>query len=243
MSRRIWESPSQPVKRRRSPAPQSAPGGRADAPLGDLRFRALLSDDDWQSLPLATRRRFSKRLADGQSAIYLGTMVRAFISPIGWVLANVARLIGGPLPVGRDVDVPFIVTVTEEMATGGQIWTRICTRRHRFPQVIHSSKRFSGPTGLEEYIGFGLSVALTILVEDRSLRFRSAGYFLKIGSRRLRWPDWAAPGTLTVGHADLGEGEFLFTLELVHPRFGHLIDHAAVFREAAPQGPQPCADV
>ena len=88
-------------------------------------------------------------------------------------------------------------------------------------------------TGLEEYIGFGISVALTILVVDGSLHFRSAGYFLKVGSLRLRLPDWAAPGTLTVAHTDQGRGEFIFTLELAHRRLGRLIDHAAVFREVA----------
>jgi len=208
-------------------------GDIPDHALGDLRFRSLLSDDDWQRLPICTRRRFSKRLADGQTTVYVGTMVKAWFSRLGLVLARAALLIGGPLPVGRDIDVPFIVTVTEEMATGGQIWTRICSRRQSFPQVIHSSKRFSGPTGLEEYIGFGISVGLNILVEDRSLRFRSAGYFFRIGRRCFRLPDWITPGILTVGHTDLGEGEFVFTLELVHPRFGSLIDQAAVFREFA----------
>src|SRR3954453_12842335 len=144
--------------------PRPGPGPSADdlqdCFLGDLRFRALLSDEDWQRLPVHTRRRFSKRLAGGGTTVYVGTMVKAWFSRLGAVLAHAARLIGGPLPVGRDIDVPFIVTVTEEMATGGQIWTRICTRRRRFPQVIHSSKRFAGPTGLEEYIGFGISVGL-----------------------------------------------------------------------------------
>jgi len=203
-----------------------------DRSLGDLRFRSLLSDDDWQRLPICIRRRFSKRLADGQTTVYVGTMVKAWFSRLGSVLAHAALLIGGPLPVGRDIDVAFIVTVTEEMATGGQIWTRICSRRKRFPQVIHSSKRFSGPTGLEEYIGFGISVGLNILVEDQSLQFRSAGYFLKIGGRRFRLPDWTTPGILTVAHTDLGDGEFAFTLELVHSIFGPLIDQAAVFRES-----------
>jgi hypothetical protein len=207
---------------------------RTDASRGDVRFRALLSEADWLSLPVCTRRRFSKRLADGATAIYAGTMVKASFSRLGSALARAALLIGGPLPTGHDVDVPFLVMVTEEMATGGQIWTRICARRRRFPQVIHSSKRFSGPTGIEEYIGFGLSVALRVLVEDRSLLFRSAGYFLQAGRRRIRLPDWITPGTLTVAHADLGEGEFLFTLQIVHPRLGHLIDHAAVFHEVTP---------
>jgi hypothetical protein len=211
-----------------------APGHPCDGELRDLRFRALLSDHDWEALPICTRRRFSKRLADGRTTVYVGKIVKTCFSRLGSALAHAAWLIGGPLPAGRDIDVPFIVTVTEEVATGGQIWTRICTRRHRFPQVIHSSKRFSGPTGLEEYVGFGVSMALVILVEDGSLRFRSAGYFLQLGRLRIRLPDWATPGTLTVGHTDLGDGEFLFTLDIVHPRFGRLIEQAAVFREVTP---------
>jgi hypothetical protein len=204
-----------------------------DLPLGDLRFRALLSDENWERLPVRTRSRFSKRLAGGETTVYVGTMVKASFSRLGWALAQAARLIGGPLPTGRDVGVPFIVTVTEEVATGGQIWTRVCARRHRFPQVIHSSKRFSGPTGIEEYIGHGLSVALDILVENGALVFRSVGYFLGLGRRRFRLPDWIMPGTLTVAHTDLGDGTFIFTLELVHPRLGRLIDHAALFRDVA----------
>jgi hypothetical protein len=127
----------------------------------------------------------------------------------------------------------MIVTVTEDAATGGQIWTRICARRHGFPQVIHSSKRFSGPTGLEEYVGYGVSMALRIFVEHEALRFRSVGYALQIGPLRLPLPDWLTPGDLTVTHSDLGGGAFRFSLEIIHPRFGMLIRQSAVFREAA----------
>jgi Domain of unknown function (DUF4166) len=203
-----------------------------DAALGDVRFRALLADDDWKQLPRATRRRFSKRLADGNTAIYVGEVVDIRFSRIGWWLAQIARLIGGPLPTGRDVGVPSIVTVTEDAATGGQIWTRTYASRKGFPQVIHSSKRFAGPTGLEEYVGYGVGMALRILVEGQTLLFTSAGYFLQVGRLRLSLPAFLTPGVLTVTHSDLGTGEFQFTLEIVHPRFGELIRQSAVFREA-----------
>jgi hypothetical protein len=204
-----------------------------DAALHDLRFRALLSDDDWKRLPLATRRRFSKRLADGRTAVYVGEAIEISFTRTGWWLAQLARLIGGPLPTSTDTHVPSIVTVTEDAASSGQVWTRIYARRNGFPQVIHSSKRFAGPTGLEEYLGFGIGMALRIVVDGEALLFRSAGYFLQVGRLQFSLPAFLAPGALTVTHTDLGGGEFQFALEVVHPRFGMLVRQSAVFKEAA----------
>jgi hypothetical protein len=204
-----------------------------DAALHDLRFRTLLSDDDWKRLPPATRRRFSKRLADGSTAVYVGEVIEISFTRTGWWLAQLARLIGGPLPTSTDTHVPSIVTVTEDAASSGQIWTRIYARRNGFPQVIHSSKRFAGPTGLEEYLGFGVGMALRIVVDGEALLFRSAGYFLQAGRLKFSLPAFLTPGALTVTHTDLGGGEFRFALEVVHPRFGMLVRQSAVFKEAA----------
>jgi hypothetical protein len=137
--------------------------------LGDLRFRALVPEADWGQLPLPIRRRFSKRLADGETAVYVGEILETRLSRAGWLFAQLLRLIGAPLPTARDAHVPSVVTVTEEMATGGQIWTRLYARRRSFPQVIHSSKRFAGRTGLEEYVGYGIGMALTVAVERGAL--------------------------------------------------------------------------
>ena len=199
--------------------------------LDDRRFHDLLPDEDWGRLPLAIWRRFSKRFADGETVVYVGTVEEASFSRAGWWLAQLARVIGGPLPLRTETGVPMVVTVTE--ANGGQIWTRICARSDGFPQVIHSAKRFAGPTGLEEYVGYGVSMALLISVEHEALVFRSVGYFLQIGWLRLPLPPWLTPGNLTVSHSDLGGGTFRFTLELVHPRLGKLIRQSAVFMEAA----------
>jgi Domain of unknown function (DUF4166) len=201
--------------------------------LDDHRFRALLSDEDWGRLPVAIWRRFSKRLGEGKTVVYVGEVDDAGFSALGWWVAQIARVIGGPLPTVCETGVPIIVTVTEDAESGGQIWTRICARRNGFPQVIHSAKRFAGPTGLEEYVGFGVSMALEISVANEALCFRSAGYALQLGRLRLPLPQWLTPGELTVTHADLGCGAFRFTLEIVHPRFGMLLRQSAVFEEAS----------
>src|ERR1700745_1759677 len=90
--------------------------------LDDNRFRALLSDEDWGRLPVATWRRFSKRLAGGKTVVYVGLVEESRHSRIGWWIAQFARLIGGPLPTGTETGVPLIVTVTEDAASSGQVW-------------------------------------------------------------------------------------------------------------------------
>ena len=207
--------------------------GSSEILLDDHRFRALLSDDDWGRLPLAVWRRFSKRLAGGKTVVYVGEIEESFHSRAGWWLAQATRLIGGPLPTGSETGVPIIVTVTEDATGSGQVWTRICARGKGFPQVIHSAKRFAGSTGLEEYIGCGISMALRLSVQHEALFFHSAGYFLALGALRFPLPEWLTPGRLTVSHADLGGGTFRFSLELEHPGRGVLIRQAAVFQEAA----------
>jgi hypothetical protein len=214
----------------RIPRPSATPTSNTIL-LDDHRFHDLLPDEEWGRLPLATWRRFSKRFADGETVVYVGTIEEASFTPAGWWLAQLARLIGGPLPLCAETGVPMVVTVTE--AKGGQIWTRICARSDGFPQVIHSAKRFAGPTGLEEYVGYGVSMALRICVEREALVFRSVGYSLQIGWWRLPLPPWMTPGDLTVTHSDLGGGAFRFTLDVVHPRFGKLIRQSVVFMEAA----------
>jgi Domain of unknown function (DUF4166) len=221
------------------PEPKSEPKPE----LGDLRFRALMTEEEWFSLPLAIRRRFSKRLAGGQTIVYAGEILESWTSRAGWWLAQAARLIGGPLPLTRDTQVrsarvltkrvASVVTVTEDMASGGQIWTRLYARRKGFPQVIHSSKRFAGPTGLEEYVGRGVGMTLTIYAREGALVFRSKNYFLELFGRRLFLPAWLTPGTLYVTHAELPDGKFSFALQIFHPRFGLLLRQMAIFREIA----------
>jgi hypothetical protein len=199
-----------------------------------MRFRALLAEAEWAALSPTVRQRFSKRMAGGGTAVYLGEVLEAWTSRAGWLLVQALRLIGGPLPVSRDAHVPSVVTVTEDMAGGGQVWTRLYARRRGFPQVIHSAKRFAGPTGLEEHVGYGVGMTLAVNVEDGALVFRSRRYFVDLGGRRIGLPPWATPGALTVRHIEAEDGRFMFTLEIVHPRLGALVRQSVLFQEASP---------
>ncbi len=199
--------------------------------IGDLRFRTLLSAEAWHHLPAAVRARFSKRLTSSRCALYTGEIIETRMSRMGWLLAQCARVIGAPLPTSRDANVPAVVSVTEDKASGGQCWTRLYGRLDGFPQVIHSAKRFAGPTGLEEYIGNGIGMALTVDADASSLYFRSAHYFISFAGKRLRLPRWLSPGNTTVTHRDLGDGKFAFVLDLTHPWLGELIHQTVYFKD------------
>ena len=203
-----------------------------EAELHDLRFRSMIGREAWGLLPPAVQMRFSKRLSGVAVALYRGRVVRTEHSRLGWLLAQGLRLIGAPLPLSRDDDVPAVVCVSDDAPSGGQVWSRMYGRRSGFPQVIHSAKRFAGVTGLEEYVGRGIGMALRVEPMADGLRFVSDHYFLIIGKRRWRMPRWAEPGRTMVEHHDLGGGQFAFDLELRHPLLGRLVAQHAVFDDA-----------
>ena len=202
--------------------------------LGDLRFVRLLGAGAWAGLPDTIRARFGKRLGPGQSVVYRGEVLQTRLSRLGRIVAKLLGPIGAPLPLDRSTGgEAAIVTVTEAPDGMGQFWTRQYNRRAGFPQVIHSMKRFAGPTGLEEIVGGGLGMTLWLHADSKCLKFSSQNYFLNLLGVRFYLPGWLTPGALTVGHHDLGNGQFDFTLDLVHPLFGELLHQRARFVDMA----------
>jgi hypothetical protein len=74
--------------------------------LDDRRFHDLLPDEEWGRLPLAIWRRFSKRFADGETVVYVGTVEEVVLAaPAGgwrslraWSAGRCRRV---PRPVSR----------------------------------------------------------------------------------------------------------------------------------------------
>jgi hypothetical protein len=215
---------SEPIRRRYARWHRAA----ASAP-GVPPFRSLLGEAAWGTLPAAVQRRFARHLAAGACVTYAGEVAECRRSWAGWALAQAARVIGAPLPLFADTHVAASVTVTGD-GKGGQYWVRQYGRAHGFPQVIHSCKRFAGPTGLEEYLGLGFGIALQLRVEDGALLFVSDHYFWQcLGARIAISRYWL--GHLTIGHVDLGDGRFAFTLDLIHPLLGELVHQLAMFAD------------
>lgn len=197
----------------------------------DDRYRRLLGEAAWSQLPHAVQRRFSRRHADGETTVYRGHVEETRLTLAGRVLAQMARIAGAPLPLDDGATGPAVVIVTEAPEMSGHLWTRIYARPGRLPQAIRSAKRFQGPTGLEEDLGHGLSMALTLAVEDGVLVFRSTGYDVRVLGRRWRLPAWLSPGTCEIGHRDDGGGRFTFTLRLTHPVMGLVVSQTARFED------------
>ena len=196
----------------------------------ETRF-ALLAGDSWMRLPAPIRRRFSHHLADGERIVYLGEVAATHMTLVGHLVAQLARLVGAPLPLEASSRAPVTVIVTGCKRLGGQVWTRIYDRARGFPQVIQSLKHFGGATGLEEIVARGVGMRLRLSVRDGALVFRSAGYFIRCLGVQLSLPGWLTPGVIEVVHREESAGQFSFSLNVTHTWAGQVIDQIAFFRE------------
>jgi hypothetical protein len=200
----------------------------------ETRF-AKLAGASWPQLPAPIRRRFSRHLGDGERVVYLGEVASTRLTLMGRFIAQLARVVGAPLPLEASCRVAVTVVVTGCPRLGGQVWSRIYERISALPQVIQSVKRFGGATGLEEIVGGGVGMRLALSVRDRALVFKSAGYFIRLGGMEISLPNWLTPGVIEVVHREESSGQFSFSLSVRHPWAGEVIDQIAFFREDSPR--------
>lgn len=213
-------------------AAQAAPQALRPACVTDMRFRKCLPPEAWDALPAAVQARFSKKVAPGESSVYCGKIEHTRMNFAGRLMAFALRMVGAPLPLDAGNDgAPAIVSITDDAAGNGQFWVRQYGRPKGFPQVLHSTKRFAGPTGLEEYIGAGIGMTLNLRVDAGALWFESARYYLGGQKLRVYLPKWLSPGQLRVGHTDIGGGKFIFRLTLTHRLMGRMIDQSIQFND------------
>lgn len=228
-----------PASRDRDALPAPATGrdavGVRDAKVGGTAgpFERLLGCEAWSRLDADVRRRFNHAPVDDHPTLYAGTVTCTELSRAGRLLARLAAIIGTPLPETDGATGPASVSVSNAPSLGGQVWTRVYGRDGRFPQVVHSVKRFAGPTGLEEYVGRGIGMTLRVTVERGALVFSSVRYFLEWPrfAIRLYLPRWAEPGRMRIVHHPITGRTFRFTLDLEHRAFGHLIHQDCIFTE------------
>jgi Domain of unknown function (DUF4166) len=203
-----------------------------------IGYAALLGAR-WERLPAAVRRRFGGRV-ENETRVYIGEVLVTELSLAGRILAQLARLVGGPIPFTPGAVGPSVVSVTQVDGYGrdrirAEVWTRSYVRPRRFPQVIQSAKCLTGPTGLEERLGHGLSMQLSVHADGAQgaaeLVFRSTGYRLELGWLSLPLPAAISPGQCEVRHCDEGDRAFIFKLTITHPLLGRLIHQVARYRD------------
>jgi hypothetical protein len=224
-------------------APLLAHTGPKAAPKQPQRppqhFEDLMTPDAWATLPMAIRARFAGHVAVGQNRTYTGRVLSTHLSVAGQILAHLLVPFGAPLPLnetaGGEAAIVAVTADTSHWGEHAQVWSRQYSHQGGFPQTIYSTKRFAGPTGLEERLGPGLGkcigISLVLKGERAALHFISARYFLWLFGRRFFLPKWLEPGQMIVSHEMVNDSQFIFRLKLTHPLLGCLVEQACLFHD------------
>lgn len=195
-------------------------------------IRNQLGEDAWMRLHPAIRSRFAADPKEGEVVAYRGTMHIVRRSKMGWLFAQLTRIIGNPLTPYAGSDVPMDVETTKKRGRNGVYWKRVYYYAGRKPFTVVSVKKESKSGEMLECVGGGFGMVLDVSEENAALHFRSRTFFWQLGWLRVRMPRWLAPGETHVTHEDIGEGKFIFRLSMVHDQLGETFFQEGVFRSA-----------
>lgn len=204
---------------------------QADVPYSTIRNQ--LGEAAWARLNPNIRARFLADPKEGQVVAYSGRMHTVRRSKMGWLFAQLTRIIGNPLTPYAGSDVPMDVELTKRRGRKGVYWQRTYYYEGRKPFVVVSVKKESQSGEMLECVGGGFGMVLDVSEENAALHFRSRYFFWQAGVLRVRLPRWLAPGETHVAHEDLGGGDFVFRLSMVHAQLGETFFQEGVFRARA----------
>jgi hypothetical protein len=178
--------------------------------------RALVGESAWGALPAAVRARFA---ADLPAIDYHGTFETVRASRLGWIFAQLGRLIGTPVVPWTGTGMPAIVHVVPNRQ--GVTWLREYWRASGARCVVRSTKVIAG-NEMTERLPARLCMPLDVYAAAGVLHFVSRGYYFDLGWLRVPLPSWLSPGVTHVEHIDEGGGWFRFTMTVRHPFFGEV---------------------
>ena len=185
---------------------------------------------DWQKLHPNVQARFDREPDMGETIVYDGVMNDIRRSRMGWLFAVLTRLIGNPLTPLAGKDIPMEVALSKKPGKSGVYWQRSYYYPARKPYVVTSVKRESEAGEMLECVGGGFGMKLRVYAQDGELHFESYRYFWSCLGLRMPLPHWISPGKTHVVHKDLGEGNFMFTISMVHEQLGETFFQQGVFR-------------
>ncbi len=216
----LWEQQAF-VREDPAPAPKTHP---------EHDFSALVGAAGWARLAPAIRARFDAR-ATARPVTYKGQMEAVRCSRLGFLLAQLCRLVGTPLAPFQGEDVPITAHVFEAPDGSGIVWKRIYEFPGKTPIAVQSTKVFADNNQLLECVGGGFGMRLNVFEEDGKLHFLSTDYFWRLGRISIRLPHLLTPGRAHVIHTDEGAGRFRFTMTMVHPLLGEMFFQDGVFSD------------
>jgi len=192
----------------------------------DETIARILGARAWLSLPAAVRARFSR----ATTALYRGD-ADTKLSLCGRLFAWGLFPFGAPLPVLTGKSQALVEVSVRD---GGMSWTRVYRGPLGLTFKVRSIKRLSEDGRLLECCAGGWTMLLDVFVDEGVLVFRSRQFYWRFADLSLPIPVWMTPGTAEVRHADLGAGQFRFTLSFDHPWIGRTLFQDGVFDDARP---------
>ncbi len=205
--------------------------GTTTAALPESDMAKAVGEPGWWRLKPEIQERFAKDVKAGQVKRYEGVMSEVACSKVGWLLAQICRLLGTPLATAAGRDVPTTVIIYPDPVGQGNVWDRIYFFPEKRPVTVRSSKVLDERNRLLERVGGGFGMLLRVFEREQALHMVSERYFLEWRGRRVYLPELLSPGTAHVIHSDEGCGLFRFRLTITHRFLGPLFVQDGLFTD------------